>query len=213
MEHRVDAKDLVTFHYVRLSLTPLDINEHLPTLKEYSQKCESVIECGVREGVSTWAFLQGLLNNQKTIKKLVSCDVNRSGNIDRIAEIAGRAGIDYSFVTGNDLTVDLPSADIVFIDTWHVYGQLKRELARFSSMAKKYIILHDTTVDEILGETIRMGFNAQQQSLDTGFPLEEINKGLWPAVTEFLESNKEWKLKERYINNNGLTILTKLNDI
>jgi hypothetical protein len=69
--------------------------------------------------------------------------------------------------------------------------------------------MHDTTVDELYGETIRLNMNSGQQSLESGFPLEEINKGLWPAVEEFLKSNPNWVLHERYINNNGLTILKR----
>ena len=99
--------------------------------------------------------------------------------------------------------------DLTFIDTWHVYGQLKRELEKFAVFTNKYIILHDTTVDEIHGETIRCGMDAETQSKETGFPIEEINRGLWPAVTEFLDRNPEWELKERFFNNNGLTILAR----
>ena len=69
--------------------------------------------------------------------------------------------------------------------------------------------MHDTTVDEWQGETIRLGMNAVQQSLDSGFPIEEINAGLWPAIEEFLKNNPEWVLHERFTNNNGLTILKK----
>jgi len=100
--------------------------------------------------------------------------------------------------------------DLTFIDTWHVYGQLKRELAKFAPITNKYIIMHDTTVDEWEGETIRMGMNATEQSASSGFSLEEINKGLWPAIDEFLVSNKDWVLHERFVNNNGLTILRKI---
>ena len=70
--------------------------------------------------------------------------------------------------------------------------------------------MHDTTVDEWLGETIRCRLNAQQQSVQSGFPVEEINKGLWPAVQECLDANPEWVLHERFTNNNGLTILRRV---
>ena len=69
--------------------------------------------------------------------------------------------------------------------------------------------MHDTTVDEIEGETIRSGWNAIEQSKMTGFPVHEINKGLGPAIDEFLSYHKEWYILERYTNNNGLTILAK----
>jgi hypothetical protein len=71
--------------------------------------------------------------------------------------------------------------------------------------------MHDTSIDEWDGETIRNNWNAQKQSYKTGIPVDEINKGLRPAIDEFLNNNKEWILKERHINNNGLTILEKIN--
>jgi hypothetical protein len=73
--------------------------------------------------------------------------------------------------------------------------------------------MHDTTVDEIYGETIRVGWNATEQSKASGIPIDEINKGLWPAIVEFLQNNNEWQLKERFTNNNGLTILVKNKNI
>jgi primase-polymerase (primpol)-like protein len=110
----------------------------------------------------------------------------------------------------NNLLLELNERfDLTFIDTWHVYGQLKRELEKFSKITNKYIIMHDTTVDEIYGETIRIGWNAEKQSIESGFSVEEINRGLWPAIEEFLQTNPEWYIKERYTNNNGLTILAR----
>ena len=46
-----------------------------------------------------------------------------------------------------------------------------------------------------------------QKLLDT--QKEEIEKGLWPAVEEFLENNTNWKLYKKFTHNNGLTILKK----
>ena len=116
--------------------------------------------------------------------------------------------IDYKWI--NDLELDVTeSVDMTFIDTWHVYGQLKRELAKFGKVTKKYIIMHDTTVDGIYGETIRMRMNAQEQSRQSGYPIEEIHCGLQKAITEFLEANPAWQVKEVYTNNNGLTILKR----
>ena len=85
------------------------------------------------------------------------------------------------------------NVDLVFIDTWHVYGQLKRELNKFSVITNKYIIMHDTTIDETFGELIRYGGNAIEQSKITGIPVEEINCGLQKAIDEFLLTNRERK--------------------
>jgi primase-polymerase (primpol)-like protein len=69
--------------------------------------------------------------------------------------------------------------------------------------------MHDTTIDEIQGETIRVGWDANKQSIESGIPVEEINKGLGYAITDFLRDNTEWYIKERFTNNNGLTILAR----
>ncbi len=54
-----------------------------------------------------------------------------------------------------------------------------------------------------------MWMDTVKQSEESGFPVEEIRKGLWPAIVEFVENNPEWYIKERFTNNNGLTILAK----
>ena len=111
----------------------------------------------------------------------------------------------------NDLDLNLDTnVDITFIDTWHIYGHLKRELEKFSKITNKYIIMHDTTLDAIYGETIRCKWNADEQSKLTGIPVDEITKGLQPAINEFLLNNTDWKIQEMFINNNGLTILRKI---
>ena len=46
---------------------------------------------------------------------------------------------------------------------------------------------------------------------ESGFLESEITCGLWKAVEEFLTENDNWIIKERYTNNNGLTILEKKN--
>jgi len=187
-----------------------DIAEHLPTLYNYAKECNSVFETGVRGCVSSWAFLYGLLNNNNNVqKRLFLNDINEC-NINELLLFSKQFDIIVKYEWKNNLQLNFDEKyDITFIDTWHVYGQLKRELDKFSKITNKYIILHDTTVDEIYGETIRCGWDANYQSIESGIPIEEITKGLGPAVTEFLENNLDWYLKEKYTNNNGLTILAK----
>lgn len=188
-----------------------DIMEHLPTLYLYAKNCDSVFETGVRGCISSWAFLLGLLeNNEATKKKLFLNDINKC-DIDELLNAIKDLNVEVKYEWKNNLELDFAeNYDLTFIDTWHVYGQLKRELEKFSKCTNKYIIMHDTTVDAIYGETIRCGWNAREQSKLSGFTVEEINKGLWPAVEEFLANNSDWVLLERYTNNNGLTILKKI---
>ncbi len=204
--------------YENVRTTSSDIWEHIPTFYKYAKEIggnQIVIECGVRSCASTWAFLKGLVDAyfMKTSQAhLIGVDLVYHSNLEKVKQISNGVNVKYDFVKGNSITVPLPvkQADLVFIDTWHVYGQLKRELARFAPIATKYIILHGTSVDAEIGETIRMGWDAEKQSKETGIPIEEINLGVWSAVTEFLKSNSNFILEERYLNNNGLTILKRI---
>ena len=103
-----------------------------------------------------------------------------------------KLNINGEFIKGNNLDLDLSTDfDLVFIDTLHIYGQLKRELEKFSNIATKYIILHDTTVDADKGEVIRLALDINSIIEQTSFKKEEIVKGLWPAVEEFLNENND----------------------
>lgn len=173
---------------------PNDINEHLPTLKKYAEKSDVIVEMGVRSIVSTWAFLFG------KPKKLISIDMvepkkfinhDPSGcDIELVKAISKDNDIDFDFVLGNTLEVDIPECDLLFIDTLHDYTQLKKELELHAKKVKKYIIFHDTEFFRNNGET-------------------KGEMGIWLAVEEFLNENKEWVIVEHFTNNNGLTVIKK----
>lgn len=202
--------DSVKSEYYRRCNTVSDINEHLPTLYKYATECESIFETGVRGCVSSWALVYGLLNNGKSSRKILLNDIT-SCPIQSLLDATARVDISVQYQWINNLNLDVKeSIDMTFIDTWHVYGQLKRELAKFAPLTNKYILLHDTTVDGVHGETVRCGWNSHEQSIVSGIPADEITRGLWPAVQEFLDQHPEWILKERFTNNNGLTVLQRI---
>jgi hypothetical protein len=170
----------------------------------YARDCEHVTELGARSCVSTWGLLKGLTENNRPIKKLKSVDLNWAQEIDRVREHASTHGIDYTFRCENDLECTPEPTDMTFIDTWHVYGQLKRELALYAPITKKYIAMHDTEVDAIHGESVRCGLT------DTnGLPEEETRQGLQRAIVEFLSWNDDWVIDRVWTNNNGLTVLRR----
>jgi hypothetical protein len=173
-------------HYDYNCKLPSDINEHLETLKEYASECDHITEMGVRWVVSTYAFLMG------KPKKMISYDINFV-NTDFIKELV-KDDTDFEFKVANTLNLEIEETDLLFIDTLHNYNQLKGELELHADKSKKYIIFHDTTSFEWIGES----YNGK---------VDEI--GLWPAIEEFLESNPHWKILKRYTHNNGLLILKR----
>lgn len=164
--------------------TGSDINEHLPTLSTLTSECDHVTEMGVRYGVSTRAFLRHNVS-------YVGYDINDHG-IGEYFENARKFGKNVTFHVKSTLEVEIDKTDLLFIDTLHNYSQLKEELRLHADKVSKYIVLHDTTLFELNDEV-------------GGGP------GLWPAVEEFLNWNSEWEIKERYTNNNGLTVLRRIN--
>ena len=100
--------------------------------------------------------------------------------------------------------MEIEPTDLLFIDTLHTYTQLSQELKLHASKVKKYIILHDTTT---------YGFKPEPSDWQTENIMENYvynDKGLWPAVTEFLDSNRSWIVLEKRENNNGLTVLKRI---
>lgn len=59
-------------------------------------------------------------------------DIQECPTFPDINIAAEKIEVNVSFVRGDDLLVPLPNpVDFTFIDTWHVFGQLKRELSRY----------------------------------------------------------------------------------
>ena len=196
-----------------------DIYEHLPTLSEYASNCESIIELGVRGVVSTYAFLNGLMNNSSNNKQLLMNDILPC-DINEVLEITTALPIDVRYCWINDLEMTVNhNYDMTFIDTLHVYGQLKRELEHYCNITNKYIIMHDTTIDGESGELYRKGLSyeklyqyANNLGGEIGIPANELLLGLMPAVREFLQNHPEWVMEKQYTNNNGLTILKRISN-
>lgn len=195
-------------------LNPVDIYEHLPTLYQYASECNSVLECGVRASVSSWALVYGLISNNNNNKKMIlndiePCDVSK---LLEYTKAISHLNVSYEWVS--DLDLDLKeNVDLTFIDSWHVGGHLKKELAKFSKLTNKYIIMHDTTVDEFTSEAIRAQLSEEkikELSIDYSMSVDDVKMGLWTAIDDFLKNNNDWVLHERFTNNNGLTVLKKV---
>jgi tetratricopeptide (TPR) repeat protein len=159
-----------------------DINEHLPKLFTLAKDCRRITELGTRTAVSTTAFLYA------QPERLICYDVCRWPEVDELQAVAGRTR--FVFREANVLQVEIDETDLLFIDTWHVYDQLKKELQLHAPKTKKYIVLHDTATFGERGET-------------------DGHRGLWPAVEEFVAEGS-FRIKERLENNNGLTVLERV---
>lgn len=189
-----------------------DIHEHLPTLKRYGSECATIVEMGVRKGVSTSAWLAA------RPKKVRSYDIDGDFFLKHrdatYRRAAAEVGADFEYIVADVLTLDIEETDLLFIDTWHVYDQLKKELDRHAGKAKKYIVLHDTETFGTYGEDPEWKRAAHRVSralrrISKRIPEVKRLGGLVQAVDEFLAAHPEWKRHEHFANNNGLTVLAR----
>jgi len=202
---------IIEAQYNRERLTGSDINEHLPTLRRYASECETVAEFGVRAVVSTWALLSGLIARPGANRRLVCVDLAPVPQISSVADIAREAGVRLEFQQTDSVRADLgDGVDMLFIDTWHVYGHLRRELAAHHTKVRRYIAMHDTTVDSERGETLRCGQDIASAMAASGYSAVDVTTGLSRAIDEFLAEHPEWVVDSVYVNNNGLTILRRV---
>lgn len=202
--------NIIEANYQAQCNTYSDIYEHLKKLAQYTSECQHITEMGMRSVVSSWAFAKGLTMSDKENKEMVSIDLDYSPNIEPLKKALKSVGINFVFIMADDVKITIDQTDLLFIDTFHVYAHLREELKCHADKVSRYIIMHDTTVDQWLGESIRNGWDAVKISQETGYKVEDINKGLQPAIDEFLIDHPEWKIKEIFTNCNGLTILERI---
>ena len=180
--------------------TPSDINEHFPAIIEYGQECDHITEMGVRGIISTWGWLA------TNPKKLIAYDIQDpskwGGSLQDVKDTAQSIGTEFEFHLANVLEIKIEETDLLFLDTWHAYKQLKAELNLHASKVRKYICFHDTTSYANFDES---GYEVW------GDNWKAEGVGIWKAIEEFLAENPNWTLEKRFMNNNGFTIIKKIN--
>lgn len=165
--------------YEEICATPCDINEHLPTIYKYACECKRIVELGVWQGNSTRA----LLNSRPTM--MLSCDKKVTPEAEELHSQARRENINFTLLEADDLTIEIPICDLLFIDTEHSHPQVYKELCLHAEKVRKYIIFHDT---------VSYGF---------------MDNGLVIGIVQFLLGHPAWHIKEHFTNNNGLTIIER----
>lgn len=118
----------------------VDMAPHLATLTELARSAKVIVEFGIRGGVSTWAFLDGLPDDGRLIGYDLDADVP-----DMLPPEV-RDDPRFELRRADTTRAELPdSADLVMIDSSHEYNQTLAELRRVVSLHPAVIALHDYT--------------------------------------------------------------------
>lgn len=175
------AQDELHKRFLRLSLEPSDMDEHMMTLYRLASMCESVVETGTNDCTSTTALLYAQ-------PKTLDCfDIERFPDVDEIERLAGQTK--FTFHLGDVLEAELPECDFWFCDDFHEGEHVRKELDRFAHKVRKYIAFHDTALFSERGE--------------------HGGKGIWRAISEYLREHPEWKLILLNEKNNGLAVIAR----
>lgn len=180
-----------------------DMRGHMDNLLTSGSRSSSILELGVRDIQSTWAFIAGMaqesfcttyLESPRKLKiqtslRLVSIDIVSppKDKLDEVYKIAEEHNINFEFHESDsvDITLENESFDTIFFDTDHTYEQLSKELKRWGNKSRHWLMFHDTS---------------------------RFGKVLVPAINEFLEENPEWIIVPNRSTNecNGLVSLGRM---
>jgi hypothetical protein len=168
------------------------IAHYMDVLYNYACECETITEFGINQVNSTWAFL---LSDPK---RLTSIDIDLHKNPTKhlgpfkgtniwllnAQRLASKSNIEFNVIESDTTKIEIDTTDLLFIDSDHTYKCLSQELTLHGNKVQKYIIFHDTV----------------------------LFKDLDKAITEFLEANPNWVIKEKISSSPGLTIIKNLHN-
>lgn len=118
---------------------PSDINEHLIALYSLAARCRSVVELGVRYGVSSTALIAARPDS------LVSYDIELEPKAVERFKDGQDDGVNCKLIKASSFDITLADdVDMLFIDTDHTYDCLSRELSLHGNKPSKYLVFHDT---------------------------------------------------------------------
>ena len=208
MEFDPAAQLQLKHQYDQSSNQPSNIYKHVPVLRTLARECSNAVEIGVETMVSSWGILQGLAESTSTSRSYLGIDIASppQATLNQAKQLAENNGIYFQFWQADDMTINIPPTDMLFIDSLHTYCHLTYELEKFSPFVSKYIAMHDTSAP----------WGNEDDNVYTGdyseYPPEydRTKRGLWPAVEDFLVRHPEWSLYRRSLNNHGFTLLKRI---
>jgi hypothetical protein len=195
--------------------TASSVNEHFETIRKYASRCKHITELGCSDMITCWPLAKGLTDNGANVCSLTCVDLKPAPDaFENVSSLIKRAGVKVKFVQGDSLKLRLQPVDLLYIDTFHCYPQLKRELEKHHGSVSKYIIVPNVKVDGQQSEVVRLFFahDIDEACARLGnVSHEDICRGLMPAIEEFVGAHKDtWRIAELAENNNGLAVLERI---
>ena len=161
-----------------------DIGSYAKLFRFLASQCNHITEFGVRNGISTGAFLSGMP------KEIVCYDIVKQPNMTFLEAVAQSMGTIFTLMQQDTTTADIAPTDLLFIDGCHRYSAVSKELKN-SHKVRKYIVFHDTV---------------GCWKWEEGNPLRV--EGIGRAIQELLAAG-DWELTSEYDKGSGLMVLSR----
>jgi len=177
--------------YERYIKDKKDFSLHMEKVYRLTNHNDTVVEIGGQFGIgSSTAFAMARPAH------LICIDILKQDKFESFLTACEYEGINVEYWIMDSLETTVPPCDILFIDSYHTYEQLKQELSLHGNKSRKYLIFHDTA-------TYCCGNTGQDAK----------SPGLLAAINEFKAVNSQWCEVYKTEECNGLIILLNSNSL
>jgi len=114
-----------------------DMYKRMDFIQEKFKGIQSITEFGPYQGCSTSAWLM------LKPKKFTTVDQGIVLDLERFQKAAKEINVEFNFILGNDLEVDIEPCELLFIDTVHSKEHTYNELKTHAHKISKYLVFHD----------------------------------------------------------------------
>jgi hypothetical protein len=153
-----------------------DMYRRIDFIQQTFTGVQTITEFGPFQGCSTAAWLS------LRPKKFVTVDQGVSLDVDLYKKAAEEINVDFQFIQGSDLEIDIEPCELLFIDTVHTEEHTYQELQRHADKVSRYLVFHDVV---------------------------EPRFGTLAGIKRWWKDHPEWKLKYQDLDDCGFLILEK----
>lgn len=162
-------------------------------LNEFGSKCSSMIEFGVRGGISALILFAALLDGKSNWRpRYVGVDLVHDDSIVKLEKLAADNNISFQFWKGHSTQYPLHESDGFVWDIFHAGGSLLFDLERISPYIHKYIFILGVAQFGDISEAVKNNVDIEKVAGELRIDKEGAKMGLKEGLQKFLAKNSEW---------------------
>jgi len=169
---------------------------HLPRIRAMTNGLDVAVEFGVKRGASSSALLLAAA-------RVVSYDVIETRQARELLRVAPS----WEYRIEDSRRADVPSCDLLLIDSLHTYAQVKAELEAHADNVRRWLVFHDVITFGVIGADGETGAHLWTYQRGQSVPPEAL--GIRPAIDELMIRDPSWRVAASYTDSHGLLVLER----